>query len=127
VSRQPIPHDRRPSGALHVGNAEDDGVDYRGWFVGSFLNAEDARSTEDVEVKWGLHPAGETRASWNQNETATTLCLLVSGRFNLDFDADLVTLARPGDHAVWGPGIKHRWHAVDDSVVLTVRCPSLSS
>jgi len=60
VSRQP------PSGVLHVGNAEDDGVDYRGWFVGGFVKADDARATEDVEVKRGLHSAGDTRrAGWN--------------------------------------------------------------
>jgi quercetin dioxygenase-like cupin family protein len=75
----------------------------------------------------GLHPAGDTRAGLNPDENATTLCLLVSGRSNLDFDAELVTLARPGDYAaVGGPGVKHRWHALDDSVVLTVRWPSLS-
>ena len=127
MRRQPIPGERRPSGALQVGNAEDDGVDYRGWFVGGFVKADDARATADVEVKWSLHPAGDTRPAWNPAEPATTLCLLVSGRFNLDFDTELVTLARPGDYAVWGPGMKHRWHALDDSVVLTVHWPSLSS
>jgi hypothetical protein len=127
VRRQPIPGERRPSGALQVGNAEDDGVDYRGWFVGGFVKADDARATEDVEVKWSLHPAGDTRPGWNPDESATTLCLLVSGRFNLDFDTELVTLGRPGDYAVCGPGMKHRWHALDDSVVLTVHWPSLSS
>ena len=124
MSRQPIPEEGRPCGALHVGNAEDDGADYRGWFVGRFVKADDARATEDVEVNWSLHPAGDRRPAWNPDETATTLCLLVSGRFNLDFESQLVTLERPGDYAVWGPGIKHRWHALQHSVVLTVRWPS---
>ena len=61
MSRQPIAREGRPSGALHVGNAEDDGVDYRGWFVGRFVKADDARATEDVEVKWSVHPAGDIR------------------------------------------------------------------
>jgi hypothetical protein len=106
-----------------VGNAADDAVDYRGWFVGGFVKADNAQATDDVEIKWGLHPAGDTRADWNPDENATTLCLLVSGRFNLDFDAELVILARPSDYAVRGPGIKHRSHALDDAVVLTVRWP----
>jgi hypothetical protein len=127
VTEHPFPDGGRPLGTLHVGNAEDDGADYRGWFVGSFIKADDARATDDVEVKWGLHPAGDTRLAWNPDETATTLCLLVSGRFNLYFDAEPVTLGRPGDYAVWGPGTKHRWQALDDSVVLTVRWPSRSS
>ena len=126
MSRQPIPHDRRPSGALRVGNADDDGVDYRGWFVGRFVKTDDARATEGVEVKWGVHAAGDARPDWNPDETATTLCLLVNGRFNIHFDSRLVTLARPGDYAVWGPGIKHRSQALDDSIVLTVRWPSPS-
>ena len=95
--------------------------------MGGFVKADEARATADVEVKWRLHPACDTRPVWNPDESETTLCLLVSGCFNLDFDTELVTLARPGDYAVWGPGIKHRWHALDDSIVLTVRWPSLSS
>jgi hypothetical protein len=127
VSHQPTPLDSGPSGTPHVGNAETDGADYRGWFVGSFVRGDDARVTDDVEVKWGLHPAGDTRPAWNPDDAATTLCLLVSGRFNLYFDAEPVTLARPGDYAVWGPGTRHRWQALDDSVVLTIRWPSQSS
>jgi hypothetical protein len=119
-------HPEHP-GALHIGNAEDDGLDYRGWFVGNFIEASDARSTTDVEVKWGIHPAGDARPGWNPDEVATTLCLLVRGYFKLHFAAHAVTFNRPGDYAVWGPGIKHRWEAVEDSIVLTIRWPSIPS
>src|SRR2546427_161524 len=34
-------------------------------------------------------------------------------------------LERPGDYVVWGPGIDHIWQAEADSVVITVRWPSL--
>ena len=112
------------SGALHVGNAQDDGIDYRGWFVGNFIGASDARSTTEVEVKWGIHPAGDARPGWNPDEVATTLCLLVQGCFKLHFATQAVTFRRPGDYAVWGPGIKHRWQAIEDSIVLTIRWPS---
>jgi hypothetical protein len=119
-------HPEHP-GALHIGNAEDDGLDYRGWFVGNFIEASDARSTTDVEVKWGIHPAGDARPGWNPDEAATTVCLLVRGCFKLHFAAQAVTFNRPGDYAVWGPGIKHRWEAVEDSIVLTIRWPSVPS
>jgi hypothetical protein len=38
-----------------------------------------------------------------------------------------VLLARQGDYAMWGPGIDHHWSADEESVVLTVRWPSLAS
>ncbi|MCW3042240.1 MAG: signal peptidase [Actinobacteria bacterium] len=84
VMRQQIPGKSRPSGALHVGNAEDDAVDYRGWFVGGFVKADNAQATDDVEIKWGLRPPGDTGAGLNPDENATTRCLLVSGRSDLD-------------------------------------------
>ncbi|HWD09353.1 MAG TPA: signal peptidase I [Actinomycetota bacterium] len=102
-------------------------MDYRSWFVGYFVRASDARSTTDVEVKWSTHPAGDIRPDWNPDEVATTLCLLVQGRFKLHFAARAVTFRRPGDYAVWRPGIKHRWEAVEDSIVLTIRWPSVPS
>ncbi|SOD71201.1 hypothetical protein SAMN05892883_0766 [Jatrophihabitans sp. GAS493] len=37
------------------------------------------------------------------------------------------TLARQGDYATWGPGIDHSWQAEEDTVVVTVRWPSLAS
>jgi hypothetical protein len=43
-----------------VGNAEDDGVDYRGWFVGGFVKADNAQATDDVEINWDSIPQ-ETR------------------------------------------------------------------
>ena len=35
------------------------------------------------------------------------------------------TLTREGDYAVWGPAIDHTWEALDDSVVVSVRWPSV--
>ena len=127
MTRQPLQDPPERAGALHIGNAQDDGVDYRGWFVGSFVRAPDARLTTAVEVKWGIHPAGDARPDWNPDTTASTLCLLVQGCFKLHFESQSVTFRRPGDYAVWGPGIKHRWQAIEDSVVLTIRWPSAPS
>ena len=37
-------------------------------------------------------------------------------------------LAEPGDYALWPPGVAHRWRIEqDDTIVLTVRWPSLSA
>ncbi|MBP2474733.1 glyoxylate utilization-related uncharacterized protein [Crossiella equi] len=109
----------------HVGNAADEGATNRGWVVGHFMSPqEDVRSTKDVEVKWGVHPAGDKRAEWTSDDQRTTLLFLVEGTFRIDLTEGSSTLARQGDYVMWGPGIDHSWEAIADSVVVTVRWPS---
>lgn len=112
----------------YSGNAAQDGRDTRGWLLGHFIDpAESVRSSKDVEVKWGIHPAGEKRAEWTADDQRTTLVLLVKGSFRIDLTESSITLAREGDYALWGPGIDHWWEALSDSVVVTVRWPSFPS
>jgi len=113
---------------LHTGNAARDGGPFAGWFVGHFIPpALGARSTEAVEVKWGTHRVGETRADWGASASATSLSLLVRGCIRLFFDGgEEALLAEPGDYALWPPGLAHRWRIEqDDTIVLTVRWPSV--
>lgn len=111
----------------HFGNAAEDGSETRGWLLGHFIDPSNGvRSTKDVEVKWGVHPAGDKRPEWTSDDQRTTLLLLVQGEFRLDLSEGSVTLAKQGDYAMWGPGIDHSWEALSESVVITVRWPSLS-
>jgi quercetin dioxygenase-like cupin family protein len=111
----------------HRGNAAEDGRDTRGWLLGHFIDpSEGVRSTKAVEVKWGVHPAGEKRADWTADDQRTTMLLLVQGHFRVDLTEASITLEKQGDYAVWGPGIDHSWEAIADSVVITVRWPSSS-
>lgn len=112
---------------IHFGNAARDGEHYRGWIVGHFINGDNStvRRTKDVEVKWFFHPAGQKRERWVSGETATTLCMLIRGRFRVHLSTDTYTLANEGDYLMWGPGIDHLWQAEEDSIVLTIRWPSL--
>jgi len=115
------------SGNWYSGNAADDVGEKRGWILGHFIDpAEGVRSSKDVEVKWGIHPAGEKRAAWTTDDQRTTLVLLVSGNFKIRLEVASFTLQRQGDYLVWGPGIDHSWEAMADSVVVTVRWPSAS-
>jgi quercetin dioxygenase-like cupin family protein len=57
----------------------------------------------------------------------TDLLLLIRGRFRLDLSVGSITLEKEGDYAVWGPGIDHCWQAEEDSIVITVRWPSIPS
>ncbi|KAA9162597.1 signal peptidase I [Amycolatopsis acidicola] len=110
---------------FYSGNADDDAPGNRGWLLGHFIRpADDVRATKDVEVKWGIHPAGDKRAEWTADDQRTTLLLMVGGTFRLDLTEGSVTLARQGDYVMWGPGIDHSWEALADSTVITVRWPS---
>jgi quercetin dioxygenase-like cupin family protein len=110
------------------GNAADDGRDNRGWILGHFIeSSKDVRSTRDVEVKRGIHPAGEKRPEWTTGDQRTKMALLVAGNFVVSLSDGSVELARQGDYAVRGPGIDHSREAKGDPVVITVRWPSSSS
>ena len=110
----------------YTGNAADESDQYRGWLVGHFIDPANGgvRKTDALEVKWGIHPAGQKRPEWTEGEDRSTLVIMVSGRFRVDLSSDSVTLARQGDYVTWGPGIDHSWQAESDSVVITVRWPS---
>lgn len=107
------------------GHATDDAAQ-KGWFVGHFIPGPDnPRTTGAVEVKWAVYDGGETRAGWGANREATTLAVLVRGRFHLRFPDREVVLAREGDYALWQPGVPHHWAAEGPTIVLSVRWPSL--
>lgn len=109
----------------YSGNAAEDAAERRGWLLGHFIDpSEGVRSSKDVEVKWGIHPAGEKRAEWTSDDQRTTMVIMVEGNFRIDLTETSATLARQGDYLVWGPGIDHSWEAVTDSIVITVRWPS---
>ncbi|MFC7650261.1 signal peptidase I [Streptosporangium lutulentum] len=109
---------------VYVGSADVDAAGDRGWLLGHFVPG-DARHSEDVEIKWGVHPRGDERAQWVVGEKRTALLLLISGRFRVELPGRSVLLAERGDYVVWGHGVDHSWYAEEESVVLTVRWPSV--
>ncbi|MBO4208261.1 signal peptidase I [Micromonospora echinofusca] len=111
---------------VYVGNADVDGATNAGWLLGHFMPADaDVRHSTDVEVKWGVHPAGDRRVQWVRGEQRTALLVLVSGRFRVELPDRTVRLTSPGDYVVWGRGVDHSWYAETETVVLTVRWPSV--
>jgi hypothetical protein len=109
---------------IYVGSASADGPEHRGWLLGHFMPDGDLRQSPDVEIKWGVHPAGEERAEWVAQEERTSLHVLVSGRFLIRLPDREVLLEQPGDYLVM-QGTSHTWRAPEASVVLSVRWPSL--
>jgi len=114
----------------YTGNADDDAGENRSWLVGHFKDPSDIRHSKDTEVKWSTHPQGDARHDWNPGNHDGTVLILVSGRWQLDLRTDghleTVVLERPGDYAVWGRGVDHTWEALADSIMVTVRWPSLT-
>lgn len=110
---------------IYKGNAALDGQLTRQWFIGSFLPDDDLRHSDEVEIKWGVHKKGEAREDWSKNEGRKTVCILVSGQFVVQLPDEDVQLLSQGDYAMWDIGINHKWQAIEDSIVLTIRWPSL--
>ena len=106
----------------------------RGWLVGHFIkDLTDPHYSKDVEIKWGVHPAGDERVEWSAGRHDRTILILVSGRWHLELASSdqhdtptTVTLDMQGDYVLWEKGIDHRWRAEADSVVITVRWPSMA-
>jgi hypothetical protein len=111
--------------SVYVGNAGKDAPLDRGWLLGHFKDVDDPRHSQAVEIKWGVHPRGDERAQWVEDERRTALLVLISGRFRVDFPGRSVLLQEQGDYVVWGRDIGHSWFAEEESVLLTVRWPSV--
>ncbi len=121
----------------YFGNAKADDVRGSGWFVGQFVAPElGARRQTDVELKWGVHPAGEKRSRPWAAGHGTTISVLVEGRLKITFHVagtqeeatqEEVTLATQGDYVIFGPETVHSWEAIDEAIVLTVRFPSVEA
>ena len=117
--------------AFYVGNAAMDSVDGSSWFVGQFVpKVLGLRHQTDVELKWGVHAQGERRpGGFQANGVATTISVLVRGIMQITFEADgsaqRVTLKDAGDYVIFGPDLVHGWEAVTDSVIVSIRFPSI--
>jgi quercetin dioxygenase-like cupin family protein len=110
------------------GNAELAGSPTRGWFVGHFVKQRSLRATEAIEIKWGLHDAGE-RSPWKSQRGKKAVTLLLAGKFVVQVRSgrrtETFTLRSLGDFVVWEDDSEHRWEAITNAVIITVRWPSV--
>jgi len=109
------------------GNAHDDGKDTNSWFVGHFVEQE-GRSlcrSNQVEVQLRHHVPGNRKQGWAWNKQGHTLVLLIRGRFVVELPSEEIVLEREGDYVIWPPQLNHSWRAEKETLVVTVRWPSL--
>ena len=110
-------HSRTP--IRSSGNASDSN---RGWFIGPYCADENPLlAGAGIQVKWGVHTAGDARDTWDNGVEEWSLCLLVNGSLTLTFADGCETLESPGDFVMWQPRTPHTWRANHDSTVITVR------
>jgi hypothetical protein len=104
-----------------------------GWFVGQFVDSDGGlRKRDDLEIKWGIHPAGDKRTNgWSLNRTATTISILLEGALVTLLRGpgwqQEVKLERQGDYVIFDAGVEHSWFSEIDSVVLTIKTPSVAN
>jgi hypothetical protein len=110
---------------IAFGNAYND-RNPRQWLIGHFIEPEKGLFFDErVEIKWGTHKAGEKKGFWTKSSSAKTLSILIKGKFVMSFpDRDCV-LEKEGDYVVFDTEMAHAWHALEDSVSITVRWPSI--
>jgi hypothetical protein len=118
------------SDLYYFGNANYDQVRGSGWFVGQFVPPElGLRHQTDVELKWGVHPDGDKRSHPWATKGGTTISLLIEGQLRVTFHVDGreqdVMLQTRGDYVAFGPAVVHSWEAFGDTIVLSVRFPSV--
>jgi hypothetical protein len=128
---------------LETGNAAIAGQDFRGWFVGDLqawarknglisADADSPRNSNDIQVKWFAHPAGDRRKATAPPDRFITLGVLISGNMLTEFtdsDGETTTVSQstPGDFVIWhGPSYSHSWKTPTGATVLTVRWPVAS-
>jgi hypothetical protein len=99
----------------------------RGWFIGSFLDKSSLLSNNDLEIKWGVHKKGELYDKIRAVKHSKSLSILIRGKIGIDFP-DLnkkIILKKEGDYLYWSEKTFHTSKILEDSLVLTIRWPSL--
>jgi hypothetical protein len=119
--------------SVYFGNAAADQVRGTGWFVGQFVPAAlGARHQTDVELKWAIHQDGEQRSRGPEAVGhATTISILIRGTLRVTFHIDgakqVVIMKNEGDYIIFGPDIVHSWEATGETLVVSVRFPSIDA
>lgn len=90
-------------------------------------NTVGAKAT-DIAVKWFVHKPTDP-PEWGKRKATSegrSMSLLAGeGKFKLRFSKGdqecTLILDKPGDFAIWGPGLEHSWEPIQISTILTIR------
>lgn len=93
--------------------------------MGHFIDKASPLHTSNLEIKWGEHTRGDRKETPALNTTAKTLGILIRGKFQFTFEGENITLEKEGDYIFFDSGVSHTWEALEDSLTVTIRWPSL--
>ncbi len=98
----------------------------KGWFMGYFVKSPPPFKTSDFEVKWGKHRKGEKCKNFKANKKAVSVVILIYGKLEMEFKPNQrMILEHEGDYVWWDRRVFHRWRVVENSLIITIRWPSL--
>lgn len=97
------------------------------WVMGHFMEPDSSLQSNDLEIKWGLHHPGESKDSLGTNLQSKTLAILIRGKISLKFPDhnQEIVLEKEGDYVYWDRGVVHSWSVQEESLVITIRWPSI--
>lgn len=113
----------------NLGKHQKENPDQKGWFIGHFLEKGSNFFSEEFEVKWYHHPKGDIKNPPGRNKLAKTITILIKGKFMVRYPEENTTevlLSKQGDYVFHDAGVLHISEALEDSVMLTIRWPSIS-
>ena len=134
----------------HRGRAEKDAESFRKWLVGPLSEwcskehvpyiplTMSLRDTCHVKIKWGTHKQGDHSQNargcfeWKPPDPGfLSITMLVRGAFLVAFRERggkeatcwTETLTAEGDYVIWPGKLEHKWVALENSLIITVRWP----
>lgn len=111
---------------LLTGNFNKTASEHRGWVIGNFMDKQSPFCTKNFEVKWGKHKKGESKGTVTQTN-ADSLAILVYGKHAIKFPSlrKEIVLEKEGDYLFFPRGVDHTWETLEDTLMLTIRWPSI--
>jgi hypothetical protein len=112
---------------IEIGNVNTKANGQRNWIIGHFIESSSPFHSQDFEVKWSKLSKGEAKSQVGSNGIAKTLAILAYGKQQINFPAtnDVALLANEGDYVFFESGVEHSWEALEDTLLITIRWPSI--
>jgi len=85
------------------------------------------RQSGNVQIKWYCHPEGHESPEKPADPDWKTISVLIEGIFSIWCGHGAAAawkqyiLKEPGDYLLWDTTESHKWKAIKNSVILTVR------
>ena len=128
------------SSKINTGNAKIDSKEFKYWLIGNIKrwctknNKEfdegkyRLRNTELLEIKWSSHKKDECRKEWDEPSwNYVAVSILIRGNFQIEFKTCNIIeekiLKEEGDYVMWSSSVPHKWMALEDTIIITVRWP----